>query len=92
MNKLKNKIVIITGGANGIGAKVAKVFAKNNAYVIITDKNKTNAKKVLDEVNKFGKCLFFPMDVSDELNWKAFVKFLNQNKDKIKHFWGAGGI
>ena len=80
MNKFKNKIVIITGGANGIGAKVAKAFAKNNAYVIITDKNKTNAKKVVDEVNKFGKCLFFPMDVSNELNWKAFVKFLNQNK------------
>ena len=79
MNKLKNKIAIITGGANGIGAEVAKTFAKNGAYVIITDKNKIEAKKTVNEINKFGKSIFFIMDVSIELNWKSFVKFLNKN-------------
>ena len=79
MNKLKNKVAIITGGANGIGAEVAKKFAKNGAFVIITDINETKAKKNVTKIKEFGKSIFFPMDVSNELNWKAFIKFLNKN-------------
>ena len=80
MNKLKNKVAVITGGANGIGSKVAIAFAKNGAHVIITDKNKINAKKIINEINEFGKAIFFQMDVSNELNWKNFIKFLDKNK------------
>lgn len=33
-----NKVVVITGGAQGIGKCIAEEFKKNNAFVCITDK------------------------------------------------------
>ena len=47
MNKeFKNKVVIITGGASGIGKATAEMFNSNGAKVIIIDKN--NCKTACD--------------------------------------------
>jgi NAD(P)-dependent dehydrogenase (short-subunit alcohol dehydrogenase family) len=39
--KFKNKIIIITGGASGIGAATAQLFSQEGAQVYILDKKKT---------------------------------------------------
>ena len=80
MTKLNNKVVIITGGAKGIGSEVSKLFAKNGALVIFTDKNQKDGEKLLKEINTFGKSMFFSMDVSKENDWKNLIKFLKNKK------------
>ena len=37
--RLKDKVAIITGAANGMGAAEAKLFAKEGAKVVATDVN-----------------------------------------------------
>ena len=93
MKKLNNKIAIITGGAKGIGLEVSRLFAQNGALVIYTDKNKKNGEKSLKEINKYGNAIFFQMDVSKELDWKSFLKFLKVQKfNKINILVNNAGI
>ncbi len=42
MGKLANKVVIITGGAGGIGSGMATAMAKEGAIVTIVDLNNTS--------------------------------------------------
>lgn len=52
MNKMKDKVVIITGAGGGIGLGVAEAFAQESASIVITDINQSkldNAKKFLTD-------------------------------------------
>ena len=62
----KNKVVVITGAAKGIGKSTAVEFAKENAVVILLDKDKNSGKKALEEVKKFSKnSMLIESDISD---------------------------
>lgn len=45
MQKLKNKIAVITGGSNGIGLATAKRFVAEGAYVFITGRRQSELDK-----------------------------------------------
>jgi len=49
MNKLKDKVAIVTGGSKGIGAAIAKSFAAEGAKVVV---NYASSKKDADDVVK----------------------------------------
>jgi NAD(P)-dependent dehydrogenase (short-subunit alcohol dehydrogenase family) len=64
---LEGRIALITGGASGIGAACARVFAREGARVVVTDIQDGSA--VAREVGG----LFLPHDVADEAQWTAVV-------------------
>ena len=41
MERLKDKVVVVTGAARGIGAALAKAFGTEDAKVVVTDINTT---------------------------------------------------
>lgn len=65
--KLKDKVAIVTGSASGIGKRIAEVYAREGAKVVIADLDKDDAQKAADEIvaNK-GKALAVKMDVTNE--------------------------
>ncbi len=54
MNRLQNKIAIITGGASGIGKAASLKFAKEGATVIIWDIDKDKCTETLEELKSKG--------------------------------------
>ena len=64
MNRLKNKIALITGGAKGLGASIAQHFFNEGAEVIICDINIDNAQKTAGKLD--GNAYY--IDVSNSKN------------------------
>ena len=50
MEKLKNKVAVITGGNSGMGLATAKLFAAEGAKVAITGRNETTLKEAVSEI------------------------------------------
>ena len=72
--RLENKVVLISGGAKGMGAVEAKLFAKEGAKIVIGDLLEDEGRRVEAEINETGgECLFVPLDVTDEGQWEQAV-------------------
>lgn len=67
MNRLANKISIISGGATGMGGAASKLFAAEGAKVAIIDRNLAAAEATAAEIRAAGGVAeAFGADVSDE--------------------------
>jgi len=51
---VKGKIVVITGGARGIGLMISQGFVINGAKVIIISRSEKICKEAVDALNKIG--------------------------------------
>ncbi len=71
MNRLKDKIAIITGAASGQGAAEAKLFAMEGARVVLTDLNDRAGRTLASQIG--AQALFVHHDVSDEGSWKSVI-------------------
>ncbi len=53
--QLKNKVVIITGGAKGIGEGITRAFAAEGATTVILGRNPDEAKAIIDDLASRGQ-------------------------------------
>lgn len=61
---MKGKVVIVTGGSNGMGKYMAQKFAKEGAYVVITGRTLEKLEVTKQEIETFeGQVLPVQMDV-----------------------------
>ena len=72
--RLLGKVAIVTGGASGIGAATARLFAQHGAAVLLTDSNVALGKTVEKEIcDGGGTAVFATQDVRNEAQWEATV-------------------
>jgi len=74
--RFKDKVVIITGGASGIGKEIALGFAKESAKVVIFDINQDSILTTVKEIENYTQGLGLKVDVSN------FVE-VEENVNKI---------
>ncbi len=95
MNKknLHNKIALITGASRGIGAAVAKRFAKEGAHLILVSRNQISLEKVDDEIRNYGsKPTLVPIDVTDDKNMDLMASEIAKRFGKIDILVGNAAI
>ncbi|HIM48219.1 MAG TPA: SDR family NAD(P)-dependent oxidoreductase, partial [Dehalococcoidia bacterium] len=72
--RLEGKVAIITGGAHGMGAEEAKLFAREGAKVVVADIREEDARKVEAEIAEAGgEAMIVMLDVSQEDQWAQAV-------------------
>ncbi len=72
--RLENKVALISGGARGMGAVEAKLFAKEGAKVVIGDIREEEGRQVEAQIAEAGReCPFIFLDVTKEANWAEAV-------------------
>lgn len=64
--KLNDKVAVITGGAIGIGAAIARLFAREGAEIALIDIDATRGQETCQKIESGGgSCQFYQADVSN---------------------------
>jgi NAD(P)-dependent dehydrogenase (short-subunit alcohol dehydrogenase family) len=70
MSRLNTKTCIVTGAGRGIGAAIARAFAREGATVVVTDKDAGRVADVAREIGGHHQRL----DVASEADWTALAE------------------
>ena len=88
MDRLKNRVALITGGSRGLGASIAKHFFNEGAKIILCDIDIKKANEIANELN--GKAYF--MDVSDSKNVEDIFSNIKSEFNQLDILVNNAGI
>ena len=88
--RLEGKVALITGGASGMGASEAEIFAREGAKVVVADVLEAEGRKVADGLGKAG--LFVRLDVTSEAGWQEAVAAADSTFGKLDVLVNNAGI
>ena len=90
--QIQGKVVVVTGGANGIGRALCHRFAKDGAKaVVVSDIDKDQGIQVAKEIGP-AKSAFIPCNVAKETEVKALVEAATKTFGQIDIFCSNAGI
>ncbi|MFW6370301.1 MAG: SDR family NAD(P)-dependent oxidoreductase [Bacteroidota bacterium] len=93
MNRLKDKIVIVTGGSLGIGKATCRKMAKQGAQVAVLDIMDEAGQQLADTItNEGGKANFWHLDVTNEEEVTATFSGIKKEYGKIDVLVNNAGI
>jgi len=89
--KLKNKVVVVTGAASGIGLATARAFAEAEARVILTDFNIAAGEAAAADLKSGGDVRFMPLDVTDRASADALAAGIEAEVGRLDVLVNAAG-
>ncbi|WP_203335016.1 SDR family NAD(P)-dependent oxidoreductase [Planococcus beigongshangi] len=89
---MAEKIVLITGGAGGIGMETAKAFLDQGDTVMLVDVNQEALEKTKDALNAGDRVGLVRADVTDEEDVERYVKETVDTYGRIDVFFNNAGI
>ena len=91
--RLEGKVAFISGGARGIGAATAHLFAEHGARVAFGDVLQEEGKQVEAEIQRTGaEALFVPLDVTSEEAWRRAIAATAERFGKLDILVNNAGI
>ena len=93
MNDLQGKVIVITGGAQGIGGATAELCAKRGATVVISDVNHAQGETLLAKLNTAGGSgMFIPTDVRDNDQVQQLFDTVQKKYGRLDGLVCAAGV
>jgi 3-oxoacyl-[acyl-carrier protein] reductase len=91
--KLKGKVALVTGGAQGIGRAISLLFAQEGADIAIFDVNLKEAQNTQAEINSLGRqSLVLSVDVTDYAQVEEAVNKILDKFTKVDILVNNAGI
>ncbi|QEG39829.1 SDR family oxidoreductase [Roseimaritima ulvae] len=90
---LTDRVVMVTGGSEGIGAAIAKCCAQCGAQVAILSRDEQEMQAVVDEIQADGgKALWVKADVTDDRQVQQAVSEVNERCGQLDALVANAGV
>lgn len=90
---LTDKIIIVTGGAKGIGEGIVKVLANEGAIPVIVGRNESDNLKLVKEIEALGqKCYQVVAELSQPSECEKAINEINATFGKIDGLVNNAGV
>ena len=86
--RLKDKVALITGAAQGLGKEMAKSMMEEGAEVYISDINQDQLDKTVKELSCFG----ISLDVTKSEDWKNAIDYIKEKSGSLNILVNNAGI
>lgn len=86
--RLDGKVAIVTGGASGIGAATARIFAREGARVMVTDVQDDLGSGIAKEIDG----AYLHHDATDEAAWQSVIAATQDNFGRLDVLMNNAGI
>lgn len=93
MNRVQDKVAIVTGGAMGIGEATARLLAREGAHVAVTDVEEKTGRAVAESIRADGgEAQFWSLDVGDEEAVQTTFAEIHDHYERVHVLVNNAGI
>ena len=90
MPRLENKVVLLSGGASGIGAETARQVVREGGKAVLADRDEAKGRALSAELG--ASAHFVPLDVTQEASWQSAVAATLERFGALHGLLNAAGI
>ena len=88
--KIEGSVVLITGGASGIGEYLCQYYFKKGAVVYICDVQEVKGRKIESDSN--SKIKFIKCDITNEEQVKNMIEIIKKEQGRIDTVINSAGV
>lgn len=88
---VRQKVILVTGAARGMGAQTARWLAREGAAVVLCDILDGQGEQVAQEIAKESPALYLSLDVTDKGAWSIAVENVLDNLGRIDGLVNCAG-
>lgn len=93
MDRMKDRVALVTGGASGLGAATCLLFAEEGADVVVADLNEERGAEVVKAVEELGRhAVYQHVDVKESTGLEAAVAIAEERFGKLDTVVANAGI
>lgn len=90
--RFSNKVVVVSGGASGLGRASAERFLKDGAAVYLFDINPVQGERTQQDLSALGEVHFISCDVTDEVSVKQAYAQVAQQHGRVDVLHANAGV